>query len=536
MRRHNPLPALTIAACLAVLSLPATAEESREVTLRMKGGGFQVTGEIRAFDGTKYVVESPQLGKLTLQAARFECIGTACNAPVTQAAWTYESLSPDRHETVAIRGSELTGQQLMPALVRGYAATAGLSVVQVIGTDPRQTKFRLVDSRGKELAVIAIAQDDTVAGLGALERDAAAIAMTDRPASKEEADALAAAGPKIKTAQNEHFIGNIGIAVIVSPDNPVSSLSIDVIARIFSGQITDWYELGLPPGKIRIVTRDGANEATERFQAVALKPRNVRLADGIERVAGEAELADTVARDRNAIGLVSFAFQRSAKLVPIESTCGLIQKPTPFALKTGEYPFGHRLYFYSIAPPKQAAARGLLRFAVSPEAQPIMAEHQIAGSGVDSVGLAEQSERMAHALNAQGEAFDLPSMRAMLADFKGARRLSITFRFQPGTLDLDRASLVEITRLASLLMTPDYAGKRILLAGFTDANGEKFLANFTHSYKRSAQVRTALLTASAQKIDHRLLQVKGYGPLAPVACNDAEGARLNRRVEVWVAN
>ena len=211
MRRLKPLPALTMAACLAVLSLPATAEESREVTLRMKGGGFQVTGEIRAFDGTKYVVESPQLGKLTLQAARFECIGTACNAPVTQAAWTYEPLSPDRHETVVIRGSELTGQQLMPALVRGYAATAGLSVVQLIGTDPRQTKFRLVDSRGKELAVIAIAQDDTVAGLGALERDAAAIAMTDRPASKEEADALAAAGPKIKTAQNEHYIGNIGI-------------------------------------------------------------------------------------------------------------------------------------------------------------------------------------------------------------------------------------------------------------------------------------------------------------------------------------
>ncbi len=526
--------AATFALPLASLPCAVVAGESREVTLRMKGGGFQVTGEIRSFDGTKYVVESPQLGKMTLQAARFECVGAACNAPVTAAAWTYEPLSPDRHEAFAIRGSELIGRQLMPALLRGYAASSGLTVVQVIGTDPRTISFRLVDARGKELAAIAIAQDDTTAGLGALGSDGAAIAMADRPANKDEAEALAAAGPKIKSAQSEHFIGVDGLAVIVSPDNPVSSLSIDVIARIFSGQITDWYELGLPPGKIRMLARDGATEAADRFHAVVLKPRNAKLVDGIERVQSEAELSDTVTRDRNAIGLVSLAFQRSAKLVPLESQCGLLQKPTPFAVKMGEYPLGHRLYLYSVAPPKEAAARGLLRYAVSPEAQAIIADHQIAGSGVDQIALSEQSERMAHALNAQGEAFDLPSMRAMLADFKGARRLSITFRFMPGTLDLDRASQAEITRLAGLLQMPDYAGKKILLAGFTDANGEKFQANFTHSYKRSNQVRTALLAASAQKIDHRVLNVKGYGPLAPVACNDSEGSRLNRRVEVWV--
>ncbi len=533
MRRYHLIRTLAIAAATVTLSLGVLAEESREVTLRMKGGGFQVTGEIRSFDGTKYVVESAQLGKLTLQAARFECVGAACNAPATAAAWTYEPLSPDRHETVVMRGSELIAHQLMPALVRGYAASAGLSVVQVIGNDPRETRFRLVDARGKELAVIAIAQDDTVAGLVAVERDQASIAMTDRAASKEETDALVAAGPKIKTAQNEHLLGVDGLAVIVAPDNPVSSLSIDVIAKIFSGQIADWYELGLPPGKIRLIVREGASEAADRFHAVALKPRNAKLSDGIERVAGEAELADTVTRDRNAIGLVSLAFQRSAKLVPIESSCGLIQRPTPFALKTGEYPLGHKLYLYSAAPPKQAAARGLLRFAVSPEAQSIISDHQIASSAVEAVALADQSERMAHALNAQGEAFDLPQMRQMLADLKGARRLSITFRFLPGTLDLDRASQAEVTRLAALLQTPEFAGKKIVLAGFTDANGAKFQANFTHAYKRSNQVRTALLAASAQKLDYRLLNVKGYGPLAPVACNDAEGARLNRRVEVW---
>ena len=40
------------------------------------------------------------------------------------------------------------------------------------------------------------------------------------------------------------------------------------------------------------------------------------------------------------------------------------------------------------------------------------------------------------------------------------------------------------------------AGKKILLAGVTDTNGAKFQANFTHSYKRSAQVRTSLQAAT----------------------------------------
>ena len=375
MRRPTSLLGFALAATVAVplagLPVDVAAGESREVTLRMKGGGFQVTGEIRSFDGTKYVVESPQLGKMTLQAARFECVGSACNAPVTAAAWTYEPLSPDRHEAFAVRGSELIGRQLMPALLRGYAASSGLTVVHVIGTDPRTSAFRLVDARGKELAAISIAQDDTAAGLGALGGDGASItasiAMADRPASKDEAEALAAAGPKIKSAQSEHFIGIDGLAVIVSPDNPVSSLSIDVIARIFSGQITDWYELGLPPGQIRVVARAGATEAADRFHAVVLKPRNARLIEGMERVSSEAELSDAVTRDRTAIGLVSLAFQRSAKLVPLESACGLLQKPTPFTVKTGEYPLGRRLYLYSVAPPKEAAARGLLRYAVSPK-------------------------------------------------------------------------------------------------------------------------------------------------------------------------
>ena len=86
-----------------------------------------------------------------------------------------------------------------------------------------------------------------------------------------------------------------------------------------------------------------------------------------------------------------------------------------------------------------------------------------------------------------------------------------------------------------VLLTPEYTGKRVVLAGYTDASGIKFQANLNHSFKRAAQVRAALLVAGGKQLDQRPIAAKGFGPLAPVACNDtAEGQRLNRRVEVWV--
>jgi phosphate transport system substrate-binding protein len=123
----------------------------------------------------------------------------------------------------------------------------------------------------------------------------------------------------------------------------------------------------------------------------------------------------------------------------------------------------------------------------------------------------------------------------MLTDLDGAMRLSTTFHFVPGTNDLDARSKREVQRLAATLREPELAGRRIILAGFTDAGG-KFQANLSASQRRASQVRSALLAAAGQGLDQRLLTAKGYGPLAPVGCNGTpEGTRLNRRVEVWVA-
>ncbi len=69
--------------------------------------------------------------------------------------------------------------------------------------------------------------------------------------------------------------------------------------------------------------------------------------------------------------------------------------------------------------------------------------------------------------------------------------------------------------------------------GFTDSvgNGE---SNQRLSQSRAEQVRTALLSAGAGAIDPARIEVRGYGELSPLGCNEVtDGRRINRRVEVW---
>jgi phosphate transport system substrate-binding protein len=242
-----------------------------------------------------------------------------------------------------------------------------------------------------------------------------------------------------------------------------------------------------------------------------------------------------VARDHHSLGVVSLAAQRSARVVSLETSCGLRIGPSALSVKAGEYPLALPLYLYAATPPKEAAARNLLRFVTSPAAA-----EAIDGAGFMSlapamVGLEGQAERLAHATNAEREAFDLGHMRTMLADLKGWQRLSATIRLAGGAREADMRTKAEAERLAQLLQRSELKGRRVLLAGFTDVDGGKFQANLAQSAKRAAVVRSLVVAAGGAALDARRILAKGYGPLAPIACNDtAEGRALNRRVEVWV--
>ena len=103
------------------------AARAAEVTLQMKGGDFSVKGEIKSFDGNKYVIESKSFGSMTLDANRFECVNGDCpkagTAPVA-------GVAPGTSLGVATwMGGSAQGTQVMPKLIQELNAVGELDVL-----------------------------------------------------------------------------------------------------------------------------------------------------------------------------------------------------------------------------------------------------------------------------------------------------------------------------------------------------------------------------------------------------------------------
>ena len=107
-------------------------------------------------------------------------------------------------------------------------------------------------------------------------------------------------------------------------------------------------------------------------------------------------------------------------------------------------------------------------------------------------------------------------------------RLTQDFRFRTGSSELEPKAVDDLKRL-SAAMASQYAGRSIILIGFSDATG-------------GAPANKALSLKRAQAVAEQLKQegitpalVEGFGQELPVADNTSpEGREKNRRVEVWL--
>ena len=59
-----------------------------------------------------------------------------------------------------------------------------------------------------------------------------------------------------------------GIAIIVNPENPVSDLSLETIAKIYTGEITKWSEVGGNDAEIVLIGREAGSGTRDGFESI----------------------------------------------------------------------------------------------------------------------------------------------------------------------------------------------------------------------------------------------------------------------------
>lgn len=162
-----------------------------------------------------------------------------------------------------------------------------------------------------------------------------------------------------------------GIAVVVNPANPLKDISLSDLVKIYSGEITNWKDLGGNDANIIVVSREDASGTRSAFEDLIKLADAGGLVENATVVEGNGTIQSSVAGNPNAIGYVSFAYiDSSVSSLTVEGI-----EPTAENAKAGTYSLSRPFLFVYMESDASDEVKAFLEFAVSPEGQEFVTEH-----------------------------------------------------------------------------------------------------------------------------------------------------------------
>ncbi|MGN0691649.1 MAG: phosphate ABC transporter substrate-binding protein [Oscillospiraceae bacterium] len=95
-----------------------------------------------------------------------------------------------------------------------------------------------------------------------------------------------------------------GICVIVNNDNPVADLSLGNISKIYTGEITNWNELGGEDSEIVLIGREAGSGTRDGFESITGTTDSCKYR---QELTSTGDVITTVSQNPNAIGYASLA-------------------------------------------------------------------------------------------------------------------------------------------------------------------------------------------------------------------------------------
>ena len=121
-----------------------------------------------------------------------------------------------------------------------------------------------------------------------------------------------------------------GIAIITHPDNPVSDLDVDTIAKIYTGEITNWKDVGGNDAEIVLIGREAGSGTRDGFEFITGTEGNCKYR---QELTSTGDVITTVSQNPDAIGYASLAaLKGSVKALKVGGV-----EPTEASVKDGSY-------------------------------------------------------------------------------------------------------------------------------------------------------------------------------------------------------
>ena len=121
-----------------------------------------------------------------------------------------------------------------------------------------------------------------------------------------------------------------GIAIIVNPNNPVSDLDVETIAKIYTGEIKNWKEVGGNDVEIVLIGREAGSGTRDGFESITDTEDKCQYR---QELTSTGDVITTVASNPAAIGYASLASVKdTVKALTVDGVT-----PSEETIKDGSY-------------------------------------------------------------------------------------------------------------------------------------------------------------------------------------------------------
>lgn len=160
-----------------------------------------------------------------------------------------------------------------------------------------------------------------------------------------------------------------GIAIYVPESSPIEVISQAQLKSIYTGNITNWRELGGRNQRIVAYSRENNSGTYVFFKEHVLD--NEDFARDVQTLPGTAAVVNAVSKDPASIGYGGIAYAAGIKALAVKKDeHSEAVKPSMETVEAGTYPLSRQLYFYTVGEPA-GEVKAFIDWVLSPEGQQI---------------------------------------------------------------------------------------------------------------------------------------------------------------------
>ena len=218
------------------------------------------------------------------------------------------------------------GSSAAPATTTAPASEAPAELRGTVATDGSTSMEKVIGSLGEAFMEqnkgVTFTYNPTGSGSGitAVGEGRCDIGLSSRALKDDEK----ASGLK------ETVLALDGIAVIVNPANPVSDLDVETIAKIYTGEITNWKEVGGNDAEIVLIGCEAGSGTRDGFESITDTKDSCKYR---QELTSTGDVITTVSTNPDAIGYASLAaLKDNVKALTVGGIA-----PTEDTVKDGSY-------------------------------------------------------------------------------------------------------------------------------------------------------------------------------------------------------